>query len=386
MPAHRCIMTTLRLRFSIFGRSVAVALFAVLAGTGCGGPQTDATALPASNDAALLRAGQPPAFTVYTAGQTPGFPITAAAEDITGGNGGTMWFTDPATPAIGRISATGTFSEFRTGLASGARPYVIVTAPDGSHWFSDYNGVTIGHITTGGKITEYGSPQQPSGDSAAGVAIAPDGTPWLITFGPEPMLVHVTAQKRVETIALPKDLSTDGTLAADANGNLWFVVLNKKTNALMVERTPGGSLIKMPMHMYQQFLPCCPHQAPKRLAIGADGNPWFSAMNYGRGTRGYQYFGTVAGGKVQLIRVSSKGLHHGAYASGIAVGPNGLALTGGDPLNPDGALWTVDAQRNQTVYDLAYDPIAVAFDRKGHPWLTAAWSGKPSQIVEVTLP
>lgn len=366
-------------------RAAAYPAFIAILASGCSGPPTGTPALPLQASTAVTRAASGPTFTVYTAGQTPGFPITAAAEDLASGSGGTMWFTDPATPAIGRISAAGTFTEFRTGLPSSARPYVIVTAPDGSAWFSDYSGVRIGQVSVRGNITEYGG-SQPSGDSAAGVAIAADGTPWFVTFGAVPMLGHVTARGTLQTVSLPKDLSPDGTLAADANGNLWFVIVDKKSNAVMVERTPAGSLVKMPMHMYAQLLPCCPHRAPKRLTIGADGNPWFSAMDYGHKSGRAQYFGTVAGGKIQLFALSQKGLHHAAYASGIAAGGGGLFLTGGDPFNPDGGLYTIDQQRNQTAYDLAYNPVAVALDRKGHPWLTAAWSGKPSQIVEVSLP
>lgn len=376
-------MTTTGLSFSAARRALAAAAFAAIAVAGCSGPPAGSPALPAREAPAMTLATHAPTFTVYTAGQTPGFPTNAAAEDLTSGPGGTMWFTDAGTPAIGRITANGTFTEFRSGLPSTARPYVIAAAPDGSLWFSDYSGVTVGHVTVRGKIVEYGGPQ-PSGDSAAGIVVAADGTPWFVTFGPVPMLGHVTAARKLETFALPKDLSPDGTLAIDAAGNLWLVAVNNKSNGVMVERTPSGALVRIPMHMYHQSLPCCPHRAPKRLVIGPDGNPWFTAMDYGHKSGGAQFFGTVVGGKVQLFRLSQKGLHHAAYASGIATGPNGFFLTGGDPFNPDGALYAIGLQGSQTAYDIPYNPIAVALDRKGRAWLTAAWSGQPSQIVEVT--
>ena len=258
-----------------------LALIATLA-QGCSGPA--GSALGAQSPATSMRLSSTagaPSFTVYTAGQTPGFPAGAAAEDLVAGSGGAMWFTDPGTPAIGRISAQGTFTEFSHGFAYGARPYTLVAAPNGDFWFSDYSGVTIGRVTPSGKIVEYRGPQQPSGDSAAGIVIGADGKPWFITFGPVPLLGHLTSRGQIELVKLPIDLSPDGTLAADANGNLWFVVVDKHSKADLMERTAQGTLVKLPMHMVHQSLPCCPHRAPKRLAIGSDGNPWFSTMDYG---------------------------------------------------------------------------------------------------------
>ncbi|HEY1654920.1 MAG TPA: hypothetical protein VGF86_07400 [Candidatus Tumulicola sp.] len=360
-----------------------LALLASVA-AGCAGPNGSAPFGPPPGS--QLSNAAAPSFTVYTAGQTPGFPPGAAPEDIVPGKGGTMWFTDPGTAAIGRISANGTFTEFRQGLASGAQPYTLVAAPNGDLWFSDYRGVAIGRITPAGKIVEYESTQQPSGDSAAGIVIGSDGKPWFITFGPVPLLGHLTSQGKISLVRLPIDLSPDGTLASDASGNLWFIVTDKHQKADLMERTAQGVLVKRPMHMFHQELPCCPHRAPKRLVIGADGNPWFTTMDYGHRVSAATYLGTVAAGKVVLTKISHRGLSNVAYPSGIVASSAGMWLVGSDPLDPNGALWRTDAQGNQTPYDVPYNPIAVTVDRNGNPWFTAAWSGRPSQIVEAIVP
>ena len=70
-----------------------LALIATLA-QGCTGPA--GSALVAQSPATSMRLSSPagaPSFTVYTAGQTPGFPAGAAAEDVVAGSGGAMWFT-----------------------------------------------------------------------------------------------------------------------------------------------------------------------------------------------------------------------------------------------------------------------------------------------------
>jgi streptogramin lyase len=71
-----------------------------------------------------------------------------------------MWFTDNGTPAIGRIAADGTVTEFTAGLPSGAVPYAIAAGPGGNMWFTDYRGAAIGRISPSGAITEFSLPQR----------------------------------------------------------------------------------------------------------------------------------------------------------------------------------------------------------------------------------
>lgn len=373
------IVDLLRVHNARVASAVALALLA-----GCGGSQGAAVpSLSGTSPQAIPRAGSG-SFVAFTAGKTPGFPSNGSAQDIVPGSNGSMWFTDAGTHAVGRLS-NGTVTEFNQGLPPTAEPYVIIRAADGGMWFSDYAGVTVGHISRRGKIVEYSGPQE-SSDHAAGIALAPDGTPWFITFGLPPMLGHVTSQGQVETVPLPAKLSPDGTLAADAAGNLWFIAIDPKDNGVIVERTAAGKLIKRPLHMYHQFLPCCPHRAPKRLIIGSDGNPWFSALDYGRGTKGAEFFGTVAAGNVQLYKLTQRGISHAAFASGIAADSHELWLSGSDPYKADGTLWQTIPGQSQVTYDLPYSPIGLTFDGSGHPWFTAGFTGVPSQIVEVISP
>ncbi len=381
------MMTNRAPHLATVGRTLApLALIALVWAPGCAGPTGLSTPTATRISAGSFSTSRKtPSFKVFTAGVTPGFPATASAQDIVAGPTGDLWFTDPATPAIGRISQDGKVTEFTAGLPNGARPYAIVPGPDGNVWFSDYRGVAIGRVTPKGNIVEFSNPKF-TDENATGVAFGADGTPWLIAPGPQPLLAHVTPQGTLAITRLPSDLTPDGTLASDASGNLWFVVTDKRTKAILVERPPQGGLLKTPMHMIRQLLPCCPHLAPKRLTIGPDGHPWFTTLGYGHKTSPALFIGTMGANGIELFKVTHLGLSHTAYPSGMAAGASGLWFTGGDPFNPDGALWQTDTHGQQVAYDIPYDPIGLAVDAKGDPWFTAQFTGLPSQIVRVRAP
>ena len=321
-------------------------------------------------------------FKVFTAGQTPGFPASAAAIDIAPGPGGTMWFTDGGTPAIGRIASDGTITEFTNGLPPGAQPYSIVAGPDGRMWFSDHRGVAIGKVTPAGAITEYDASQYGNSD-AMGIAFGSRGEPWIVGFGSQPLLAHLTRQRTFEAQLLPVRMTPNGALTADARGDLWFIAQNPHTRGELVERRAhSDGLFRTPLHMLAAFLPCCPNVAPKSIVIGPNGEPWFTTLYYVHRSSPANFLGTLQTGRVALFRIRNKGLSEVAYPSGLAAAAHGLWITGGDPFADNGALWHVDDRGKQIVYDLPHNPFALALDAAGNPWFTAAFSGQPSRIVE----
>ena len=103
--------------------------------------------------------------------------ITAGSEPhgITTGPEGNLWFTESGGNRIGRITPSGTVTEFSTGISAGGEPRAITTGPDGNLWFTEQNGNRIGRITPSGTVTEFST-----GISASsfplGIAAAPTAT------------------------------------------------------------------------------------------------------------------------------------------------------------------------------------------------------------------
>ncbi|MGA8097534.1 MAG: hypothetical protein WB810_02620 [Candidatus Cybelea sp.] len=360
------------------------ALAALLFVAACSGQSLQSAAGTAQSAAPSVKRSSGLTFTVFTAGQTAGFPASAAATDLALGPGGNMWFTDSGTPAIGEITPGGTVTEFTSGLPVGSIPYSIVAGPDGNMWFSDFRGVAIGQITPSGTITEYVAPQY-ANSKALGIAFGPRGEPWIVGFGSQPLLAHLTKQGTIATQLLPVLMTPSGALTADTGGNLWFVAQNPKTRGELVERgAHSKELLRSFIHMVAAFEPCCPNVAAKSIVIGPDGNPWFTTNDFGHRDSGANFLGTLEGGRVRLVRVHHKGLSESAYPSGLAATSSGIWMTGGDPFAYKGALWHIDKRGKQIAYDLPYNPLSVAIDASGNPWFTTRFSGEPSQIVEVT--
>jgi streptogramin lyase len=363
----------------------AATLLASCAGTGAGSsngtnPATNPAAHVTKNTGALQ-------FTVFTAGQTPGFPASAGAIDLAPGPNQTMWFTDGGTPAIGRITSDGTVTEFSAGLQANAEPNAITASPDGNMYFSDFHGVVIGKITPSGTITEYSAPQFTDTDSKA-ITIGSDGLPWIVGSGIPSLLAHLTTSGKITTQKFAADFTPDSTLAADAGGNLWLTGVDKHQHAELLERVASsGKLVHLPVHMVKQFLPCCPNQSSMQMTIGPNGVPWFTTTNYLKlGTTAFQ-LGTVAGNAVKLTHLTHKGLTSSAYPSGIAstgASSNTVWVSGGNPFQNNGALWSFVSSKNQKAFSIPYNPLSLTVDAAGNPWFTAIFSGEPSQIVEVT--
>ncbi|HVX83252.1 MAG TPA: hypothetical protein VH253_00400 [Phycisphaerae bacterium] len=192
-------------------------------------------------------------------------PVSGRAEFVATlavGSDGSVWFgtlADSAngdlfssTAVLGRVTADGTLQSTDIPSTTQAVGY-IAAASDGSVWVtnngdndgSTFNDSSISHVTvTAGGVfsfTDYSlpNPQDPVG----GIAVAGDGSVWVLTDGAVPTLnipatdvdtlVHVTfdagGAASTSQVAIPHDTGEGNTapsqLSIDSSGNLWFAEL-----------------------------------------------------------------------------------------------------------------------------------------------------------------
>lgn len=370
------------------------AFLTLIAAVACSGPNGLSPIRPPQDGGPSLVRSSSVTFKIFTAGKTPGFPAGSVALDIAPGRNGTMWFTNynRYAPGIGRIASDGGFREFNDGLPPDALPYSIVPGPDGNMWFSDSRGVAIGKITPKGTITEYVA----SGHAyryAKGIAFGPSGEPWILAIdvrrgGHEPpLLAHLNRKGTVEAQLLPVGMHPvpGAALTADVSGNLWFIAFNRDRHAgeLVERRADSGRLFRVPLHMDHAFVTCCPNVAPKSIAIGADGDPWFTTLHLIYKISPKKYLGTLKSGGVKLFPIRTRELPELAFPSGLAAAEHGLWITGSHPVKDTGALWYFAGPRAQIAYILPHAPLAITVDATGNPWFTADSVRQPSRIIEV---
>ena len=374
---------------SIRRAQIAAALIAIVAGAGCSKstqftPATTASLPSAAHAAQTATVQSGPAFTVFTAGSTPGFPATAAAWDITPGPGDAMWFTDTQTPAIGKITTAGTVSEY-TGLPSGARPYSLASDPQGNVWFTDPGTASIGRLLPSGKVEEFTSPAL-AGTYPQGIAYGPDHKIWFVSLGLNSSISSVSQSGHIDVFPISPQLSPDGSLIADARGTLWFMAI-ENGYGVMVERRLNGVMVRHHTGLYQAMEPCCPNLAPKRMALGVHDDVWFTTLNYGSYKTLQNIVGTMQYDTARFYKLGNGSMQYSVYPSGIALGPDGnVWITGNDPFQLNGGLWSVNTSTGAaTPYAVPYSPIGIANGGSGTVWFTSKFGGLPSQIVEVTL-
>jgi streptogramin lyase len=223
-----------------------------------------------------------------------GLRETAFIKNVTAGPDGNVWFVDnrlqsAGIPAIGRITSSGTVSEFvsgtnLSGLFEESDPIAITPAPKGEKylWFTD-RGATpaIGVIDSASPETaEEFSIQEKGGNAESmpqGIVAGPDGNLWFADAGATPAIgmINPSTHKVEEFFAGLNEGSQPRGIVAGPDGNLWFTDtgttpaigrINPNTQEIKEFSTgansePGGT---------SSFI------GPWGIAAGPDGNVWFT--------------------------------------------------------------------------------------------------------------
>ena len=111
----------------------------------------------------------------------------SGAGDIAVGPDGNLWFTwvtlDPTQPlatashSVGRITPSGTITEFPVSAGGGWPPGGIAAGPDGNLWFAQGHANAIGRLLPSGALTEYSVPT--AGGFPVDVTVGSDGNVWF---------------------------------------------------------------------------------------------------------------------------------------------------------------------------------------------------------------
>jgi streptogramin lyase len=105
-------------------------------------------------------------------------PDPGPLTDIAPGPDGNLWYTREREPftsgpvAVGRITPSGAATEFS--LSPVSSPRGVTAGPDGALWFTESGVSVAGRITTSGSISEFLVATFPHG-----IALGPDGALWL---------------------------------------------------------------------------------------------------------------------------------------------------------------------------------------------------------------
>src|SRR5207244_1235588 len=93
-------------------------------------------------------------FVIPTENRPTVSPIFSNPQGIAAGPDGNLWFTEFNGNQIGRISPSGTVTEFSlpTGLGE---PTAIAAGPDGNLWFTEFEQNQVGLITPAGQVEEF---------------------------------------------------------------------------------------------------------------------------------------------------------------------------------------------------------------------------------------
>jgi virginiamycin B lyase len=327
----RCTDTRRRARFGVARRPAIEALenralMAIgIAEFPIPGPDVSPTAITAGNDGNLwftarqggaggmigrvTPTGTIDEFPIPVAGYNPypEFPIPNA---IAAGSDNNVWFTEnlftpPFTGKIGKITPSGTITEFI--VPSGAQAAGITSGPDAAMWFTEPIAGKIGRIAPGGQITEFAVPSTKWGDpTPKAITRGPDNALWFTGAG---IIGRITTDGQVHDYVLPSFVPFGVTPAAaittGPDGTLWFSNYGGECGKIATD----GTLTAFNKLGFSSG----------SITTGSDGAAWFT-NSVDR----------------QIGRITADGTTQSAFPVPSAGGPKGITS------GPGGTLWFVE--------------------------------------------
>ena len=167
-------------------------------------------------------------FYEYPLPDLPRFGGTVSIHGITAGPDGNVWFTDTNGDAVGRITPSGSITEFvEAGLFM---PRGIATGADGNLWVASRTGAVVTRITPDGTSTNF--PVPVFLDNTFGVpltlsvTLGPDGNIWYSEVGYSVIssIGNVTPDGQATGYPIPgsRNFVVDEGMTAGPDGNVWF--------------------------------------------------------------------------------------------------------------------------------------------------------------------
>lgn len=222
--------------------------------------------------------------------------IPGGPNGLTIGPDGALWFTERASGKIGRITVTGTITEFPTMFAD---PTNIVTGPDGNLWFTSNGSNHLGHITTAGVVTEIVGPNSPYD-----ITVGADGALWFSESGGG-SIGHLTTAGVVTEFPIPTSGPGVLGLTTGPDQNVWFGEYN---TGKLGRITTAGVVTEYPVT-----------GTPALLTPGLNNDLWFTINN--------------AGANIGVIDVST-GVVRTFHTAGVPT-----LVAGGITVTSDGDVW-----------------------------------------------
>ncbi|HEY4811466.1 MAG TPA: SMP-30/gluconolactonase/LRE family protein [Solirubrobacteraceae bacterium] len=237
-------------------------------------------------------------YTLPETGSIGGFGIAA-------GSDGNLWFSDLGAQKIAKITTSGTTTEYTLPTKEVDGPYGITHGPDGNVWFTEVATSKIGKITPSGTITEYALP---AGSQPEAITTGPDGNLWYVTVGTS-KIGKITPSGVITEYALPAKSDPSG-ITTGPDGNVWYTEAN---TSKIGKITPSGTITEYPV----------PGAVPGDITPGPEGNLWYTNGDFSR---------------IGLITTSGTVSEYQLPAEGR---PN--AITKG----PEGNMWYTDEGSNK---------------------------------------
>ncbi len=305
---------------------------------------------------------------VTTSGTISEFALSGlqGATGIVAGPDGNIWFTDQLTGKIEHVNTTGGQLK-KFSLPAGSYPQGITVGPDGNFWFVDQkqNGVfAIGKISPAGNITEFATkinagPIQPfAANGYAQIVAGPDGNLWFVnpqlgnlgTF----LVGRITTAGTITTFSLAD--SPQG-ICAGADGNLWVV-----ESAHVAKITTGGAETEYALSRGGGFSGITP---------GPDGNVWFTELGHDVG------YVTPTGVVTEFAPRTFLSIY---YMYGIVAGPDGALWLTGSVTGNLGRLTTSGQLTNEYQLNDGSTPVWNALGSDGAVWFTELTNNKIGRI------
>ena len=276
---------------------------------------------------------------------------------ITAGPDGNLWFTESGFTQVGRITTSGTVTEFSTPSYAGD----ITAGPDGNLWFVEPFVNRIGQITPSGAVLEFPVPTEGNPTS---IASGPDGNLWFMQVWTLGLLHHnyvgrLTPWGEFTIFGPTAGAGVCGHIAPGPDGALWFTCNQPIEGRFLYENriariSTSGDVIAVTTMRY----------GPRELTVGPDGGLWFtlrpageigqsapdfaltefsvggSPIGIAAGPDGNLWFLDDAANTV--IRFSTQGQVIGTFSiPTTASGPTDIIV------GPDGNLWFTEQAANK---------------------------------------